>query len=185
MTIFLTGASGLLGNALATAFTKSGWTVHAVHNKRKPTQPGLHLHKIDLTDSKELRHLLNCSKPDSIVNAAALSVPAKCQEDPLLSKALNVALPVELAQVAADQELRFITFSTDLVFDGKLGNYHPSSPTNPTNLYGEHKRESEIRVEETYEKTCIIRLPLLMGNSPSGTRSTVEGKVQETGYSII
>ena len=174
MTIFLTGASGLLGHALAKAFAQTQWKVHGTSHRQRPSAKNICLHQVDLTKSEELNKLLKDIKPDAIVNAASLSVPADCEKDPLRSKALNITLPTEIARIANDQDLDFIHFSTDMVFDGKAGNYLPDSPTNPTNLYGEHKRESEIRVHDLAPNSRILRLPLLMGNSLSGTRSVHE-----------
>jgi dTDP-4-dehydrorhamnose reductase len=174
MKIFLTGASGLLGNALAAAFLKSGWTVHASSHREPPNQEGLKIHHLDLADTASTRKLISDIQPDVIINAAALSVPAECEANPRLSHTLNAGLPWELARLARDNGLRYIHYSTDMVFDGKEGNYKENSLTKPTNFYGEHKLEAEHRLRETYPPTCTIRLPLLMGNSPSRNRSVHE-----------
>ena len=174
MKLFLTGASGLLGNAIVSAFLDAGWTVHASAHIQTPTDSRLRLHKIDLTQPTELIRLLKRIHPTAIINAAAYTIPAKCAKLPNKSESLNVQLPTVLADVAVKTGARFIHFSTDMVFDGKRGNYTPDCAANPTNLYGEHKLASEFRVQETYPESCIIRLPLLMGNSPSGTRSVHE-----------
>ena len=174
MKLFLTGASGLLGNALAASFLDKGWTIHASWHTRKPLLSEPKLHRSDLADVQQLESMLETIQPDLIVNAAALTIPSDCAKNPELSKAINVEMPVALASFSSRNQTRLIHYSTDMVFDGKAGNYQPDSPTNPTNLYGEHKRESEKRVQELYPESCIIRLPLLTGNSPAGTRSVHE-----------
>jgi dTDP-4-dehydrorhamnose reductase len=174
MKLFLTGASGLLGHALAVSFLKMGWEVHASSHQHPPLANGLRLHKVDLLNKDALREWLSQTRQNAIVNAAGLSVSETCDENPPLSQALNVELPCDLARIAGEQGLRFIHFSTDMVFDGKSGNYSTSSPTQPSNRYGQHKLESEKQVRGLYKQSCVIRLPLLMGNSPSGTRSVHE-----------
>ena len=174
MTIFLTGSSGLLGNTLAAAFIENGWEIHGSVHQQSAQINGMTIHKVNLADVSNLRVLLDQIQPKAIINAAALSRPADCDADPDLSEALNVNLPVHLASYAEEQGIHFIHFSSDMVFDGKAGNYTESSPTNPTNLYGQHKLESEYRIQEANPAACILRLPLLMGNSPSGLRSVHE-----------
>ncbi|MCZ6675223.1 MAG: SDR family oxidoreductase [Verrucomicrobia bacterium] len=175
MTIFLTGASGLLGHALAKAFLRKGWGVHGTVNQLPVQMDGLRIHNLDLSTSGELTNTLSNIGPQVIVNAAALSVPATCQIHPQLSHALNVILPNELARYAAQEGIHLIHYSTDMVFDGKSGNYSENDSTHPKNLYGEHKLESEKRVQDISPNTSVvIRLPLLTGNSLSGKRSMHE-----------
>ena len=174
MIIFLTGASGLLGHALADAFVKKKWIVHAsVHNRRPPASSVIG-HDMDLSQSGNLDELFDAIRPDAIVNAAALAAPAECQDNPPLSKAVNVDLPHELARLALTHQSRLIHFSSDMVFDGKSGHYSESDATNPTNLYGKHKQQSENHVLSVLPSSCVLRLPLLTGNSPAGTRSVHE-----------
>ncbi|MDA9764392.1 MAG: sugar nucleotide-binding protein [Opitutales bacterium] len=174
MNLFLTGASGLLGHALASAFLDAGWTVHASSHTKQPLDPRLQLYPCDLSQTHALRPPLETVQADAIINAAAITIPAECAKAPNLSRALNINLPTTLAEFAAENKTRLIHFSTDMVFDGKAENYAENSPPNPTNLYGEHKLESENRIQELYPEACIVRLPLLMGNSPAGTRSVHE-----------
>lgn len=134
MTIFLTGASGLLGNAIAKRLLDLGHSIHATTHKTNVSLPGLIQHQ--------------------------------------------VALPVQLATIASKLKSRYIHFSTDMVFDGKRGNYSEKDTPAPTNLYAEHKLASETWVQENANESCIIRLPLLMGNSISGTRSVHEAHWQ-------
>ena len=114
---------------------------------------------------------------DSVCFAAYAENPEYMETLRLLDarkKELRDRLPTTLAEFAAENKTRLIHFSTDMVFDGKAENYAENSPPNPTNLYGEHKLESENRIQELYPEACIVRLPLLMGNSPAGTRSVHE-----------
>ena len=134
---------------------------------------------MDLSKKNAAREWPSQVKPDAIVNAAALAVSAACEENPKLSKTINIDLPVELARFANEHKLRFIHFSSDMVFDVKTGNYSTSSPTNPSNMYGKHKLDPEKQVHESYEQSCVIRLPLLMGNSPYGMRFVHEALWQE------
>ena len=174
MKVFLTGASGLLGHAISAALNHSNHHVVSVWHKTPIHGSPEDIIELDLTAPHALEKALLKTQPDAIINAAALSAPADCERDPKRSEALNVTLPASLAKYAADHNVRLIHFSTDMVFDGQEGSYTPDSPTNPTNLYGKHKLASEIQLREICPSSCTLRLPLLMGNSPSGIRSVHE-----------
>ncbi|MCB1122960.1 MAG: NAD-dependent epimerase/dehydratase family protein, partial [Verrucomicrobiae bacterium] len=68
MKIFLTGASGLLGNALANAFLTQDWEVHVTTHQRAARIGGLQVHPLDLTDTASLRNLISTLQPEAIVN---------------------------------------------------------------------------------------------------------------------
>ena len=90
-----------------------------------------------------------------------------CEKNPELARRVNVDVTATLAELAADIPLVF--FSTDLVFDGRAGNYEGSLPVNPLNVYARTKLESE-RLLLTNPRHLVIRSALNGGNSPTGDR---------------
>ncbi len=66
-------------------------------------------------------------------------------------------------------EIPFFFFSSDLVFDGRQGNYDENSSTNPLNLYGETKVAAEQIVLANPNHT-VIRTSLNGGVSPTADR---------------
>ncbi|HZR20163.1 MAG TPA: sugar nucleotide-binding protein, partial [Verrucomicrobiae bacterium] len=62
-----------------------------------------------------------------------------------------------------------VFFSTDLVFDGKQGNYDESSPINPLSVYAETKATAEQLVLANPKHT-VVRTSLNGGRSPTGDR---------------
>jgi dTDP-4-dehydrorhamnose reductase len=69
--------------------------------------------------------------------------------------------------LAAD--IPFIFFSTDLVFDGKSGNYDESAPVNPLITYGETKVAAE-KIVLANPKHTVVRTSMNSGASPSSDR---------------
>jgi len=173
--ILLTGASGLVGSALARAAHAQGHEVFGIVGRWSEQVPGAAgLLARDLTDSSCAHELVRGMHPDCIVNAAAISEPAACEADPARSRAVNVEFPAALAAVAAQARVRFIHLSTEQVFDGEGGPYRPDAPVNPLNLYGRQKREAEEWVLAADRHAAVVRLPLLFGNSLTGRRSVHE-----------
>ncbi|PXA05683.1 NAD(P)-dependent oxidoreductase [Coraliomargarita sinensis] len=177
MKILLTGASGLLGNAYASAAVRRGHEVIALANQHTPVAGGISRSlQIDLRAPDPLTSLCLEIWPDAIVNCAAISNPASVEADPKLAEKINVALPRHLAQLSNHLGARLIHISTDMVFDGRAEEpYRSTDMPAPTNLYGQTKLMAEREVlEHNPEDPVVLRIPILMGNSPGGRRSVHE-----------
>ncbi|MEP6662288.1 MAG: SDR family oxidoreductase [Verrucomicrobiota bacterium] len=156
--VWITGAGGLLGNYLVqTASTFApDWKVF-----------GLTRSQLDLTDDKSVREKFQRDQPDFIIHCAAQSKVPACQSDPELAWKLNVDVTTALTKIA--QNIPFIFFSTDLVFDGLKGNYVETDATNPVTVYGETKVAAEKIVLQNPRHT-VIRTSMNCGISPTGDR---------------
>lgn len=177
MTIFVTGASGLVGSAFARAATRRGHrVVGTVGSHRAPVEGVTEQLAVDLTHPSAITSAVLDAFPEAIVNCAALSVPEQCDANPALAQALNVALPGTLARLAHHVSARFVHLSSEQVFDGARDTpYAASDRVAPINLYGRQKIESERLVHAAAAEFAVtLRAPLLMGNSVSGQRSNHE-----------
>ncbi len=177
MTIFLTGASGLVGSAFARAAARRGHRVVGVVGGYAGEIEGLAKKlAVELTDEAATGAAVLDAFPDAIVNCAAISVPEHCELDPARAQAMNVGLPTTLARLAHHVSARFVHLSSEQVFDGTTTKpYAAGDATTPINLYARQKRESEQAVREAAPTLAItLRVPLLMGDSPGGKRSLHE-----------
>jgi dTDP-4-dehydrorhamnose reductase len=123
--------------------------------------------QIDLTDFAAVRELFRRQSPQLIIHCAALSQSPACQANPSLARKINTESTALLAELAADLPLIF--FSTDLVFDGRTGNYDESAAVNPLSIYAETKVAAEKMVLANPRHT-VIRTSLNGGISLSGNR---------------
>jgi dTDP-4-dehydrorhamnose reductase len=176
MNIFLTGASGLVGGAFAQIAAKKGHrVVGTIGSFTKEIEGVAKKDVLNLESVETLTAQVRTAEPQVIVNAAGVSEPAKCDADPIKSNALNVLLPAQLADIAQKIGVRFLHLSSEQVFDGSRSPYAVGDAVSPINLYGQQKVESEQRVQALAPRlSASVRLPLLMGNSPSGRRSLHE-----------
>ena len=181
MKILLTGSSGLLGHNFAELAAKRGHQVYGLYNCRKPTSAGLYKSiQMDLRSPGDLTQMCLELWPDAIVNCAAISSPAHCELHPIIAEQINVKLPQLLAQICTHIGARQIHISSDLVFDGlKDQPYRSTDLPNPLSLYGQYKLMAERTVlEHNPEDPVVLRVPLLMGKSPSQSRSVHEKLLQ-------
>lgn len=140
------------------------------------------------TNSQELN--LNRPSLDSLpirdkthlIIAAAQTKPAACEKDPQGTRKVNVEGTLHLAKLAAKREITPVLFSTDYVFDGKLGIYSESSPHSPLNEYGKQKSLLEKMISDVTDGNyLLLRLSKIYTTIPSDHTllDKIFSKVQE------
>jgi dTDP-4-dehydrorhamnose reductase len=120
---------------------------------------------LDLTDFAAVERRFLAESPRLIIHCAAMSKTTDCQASPAQAGRINVEATARLAELAAASD--FIFFSTDLVFDGRQGNYVETDAVNPLSVYGETKAAAEAVVARNTRHT-VVRTSLNSGASPSG-----------------
>jgi dTDP-4-dehydrorhamnose reductase len=158
-TVWITGAGGLIGSHLVRFAPEAHSPRHAIR--------GLTRGDLDLTDPRAVRYAFAGQKPQLIIHCAALSKPPDCQVNPSLARKLNVEATALLAGLAS--AIPFVFFSSDLVFDGRQGNYDESAAPHPLNVYAETKIAAE-QIVLANPKHTVIRTSLNGGVSPTGDR---------------
>lgn len=156
--VWITGAGGLIGGYLVrTARTFAPrWRIFPLARS-----------DVDLADFPKVAALFHQEQPDAILHCAALSKSPDCQANPALAQRLNVDVTRYLCELSRD--IPFIFFSSDLVFDGRTGNYDETSKVNPLSVYAKTKVAAESYVLSNPRHT-VIRTSLNGGISPTGDR---------------
>jgi len=156
---WITGANGLIGNYLVQTAPHLAptWCVRALTRA-----------DFDLLDFATVAREFVKDKPQLVIHCAAITVVSEAQKNPELARRVNVEVTKLLAELAAEIPLFF--FSTDLVFDGRKGNYAEMDAVNPLHLYGETKVAAEEIVLKNL-RHLVIRTSINGGRSPSGNRA--------------
>ena len=151
--LLITGATGTLGRALARVARHRGLPV--VLTSRA---------ELDLGDWRSIAETIARVKPWAIVNAAGYVRVAEAERDADACMAANAEGAGRLARAAAARDLPFVTFSSDLVFDGLAGRaYDETDPVCPASVYGESKAEAERLVAEAGGHALIVRTSAFFG----------------------
>jgi dTDP-4-dehydrorhamnose reductase len=155
---WITGANGLIGNYLVQTAPRfaSRWRVRALTRN-----------DFDLLDFKAVEHEFKKDKPQLVIHCAAISAISEAQKNPAIANKINVEATKMLAELAS--EIQFIFFSTDLVFDGRKGNYVESDDVNPITLYAETKVSAEQIILRN-PKHLVVRASINGGISGAGNR---------------
>ena len=155
MKIAITGATGMLGQALCKAFAK-----HAVYplSSRQP----------DVTSLDTVRKLVSDLKPDWILHTAAFTRVDEAESNPLEAYRVNALGARNMAVAAFENGSGLVYYSTDYVFDGTQNRpYREWDPVNPLNEYGRSKLAGEFFVRSLCPLHLIVRTSWLFGSGGS------------------
>jgi dTDP-4-dehydrorhamnose reductase len=156
--VWVTGANGLIGSYLVQLAPKlaPNWRVQALTRA-----------ELDLLDSDAVRSKFQEDRPRFVIHCAAITRIAAAHANPALARRVNVEVTQQLAELAA--EIPFVFFSSDLVFDGRKGNYTEADPVNPIHIYGETKVAAE-QIVLTNPRHLVVRTSITGGISHAGDR---------------
>lgn len=156
---WITGGDGLIASYLLRDAGSNAPECEAIRLNRE---------RVDLLDFDAVEREFRRDAPTVVIHCAALSRTGACDADPQLARRVNVGVTRHLAELCAS--IPFVFFSTDLVFDGRSGNYPETAPVNPRSRYAETKAEAEQVVLRNPRHT-VIRTSLNVGVSRSGGRA--------------
>ncbi len=151
MKVTILGASGLLGKALMREWNEDEIV-------------GLGSRDVDIRDLDKVREVVEKTRPEWIVLAAAYTNVDDCENHPDLALAVNRDGAVNVANAAKLTGAKLLFLSSDYVFDGKKTSpYETEDVRNPQSVYGRSKAEAEVRLLEVLPECCIARTSWLFG----------------------
>jgi dTDP-4-dehydrorhamnose reductase len=157
--VWITGSHGLIGNYLVQGAPR----LTPQRRVRALTRADF-----DLLDFSAVEREFRRDSPQLVIHCAAITQVADADKDPALARRVNVDVTRLLAGLAADRE--FVFYSTDLVFDGRRGDYVETDAPNPLHLYGETKLAAEEIVLKN-PRHLVIRTSINGGVSRAGNRA--------------
>ncbi len=157
--ICIIGANGLLGNKLLQ--TLHHYDLIGTFNQTTINSSNIELVQLDISKFENCNYLLK-TKPDFIINTAAITNVDFCEKYPEKSYLVNVTGVKNLVKIANKLDCKLIHISTDGIFSGREENYKEDDETDPVNYYGKIKLESENEVK-CLNNHLIFRTNLLYG----------------------
>ena len=141
---------------------------------------------LDLSDAGSIRPILAGLHPTVLINCAAYTAVDRAESEPVLAGVVNTTAVGVMAEVMADLGGRFVTFSTDYVFDGTSERpYVESDPASPINTYGATKRAGEVAALETYPGSLVIRTSWVLSGTHPNFAATMIRRAREGEVSVV
>ncbi|WP_027364752.1 dTDP-4-dehydrorhamnose reductase [Desulfotruncus alcoholivorax] len=153
MTVFVTGAAGMLGQDVVAEFRSRQSKVIAKDHA-----------SLDITNLEHVEQAIGHYKPAIVVNCAAYTDVDRAESEPQKAYFINGLGPRNLALACQKNKAVLVHISTDYVFDGSQNRpYGVYDPTNPLNVYGASKLWGENAVREILKSFYLIRTSWLFG----------------------
>jgi dTDP-4-dehydrorhamnose reductase len=146
--VLVTGANGQLGWELQQAA------------KANPNFEFIFLDRsaMDLSNPDDLLKIIESYAPSAIINTAAYTAVDKAEIEKSLAHVINAEAVAELASIAKNKNIPFITYSTDYVFSGNAAiPYVTDTQLAPVNYYGKTKADGEQMALAANPDSIIIR----------------------------
>jgi dTDP-4-dehydrorhamnose reductase len=164
--IVVFGSSGQLGIELCAELTRRGYEIR-----------GFERAALDICDGDKVERALAEFDPIAVFNSAAYNQVDIAEREPLAAYEANALGVRNIALACRQNDARLVHFSTDYVYDGKLGRpYVETDPTHPLGAYAVSKLAGELYVQAYLERPIIVRTSGVFG--PGGLH-TARGNFPE------
>src|SRR5438270_5946160 len=126
---------------------------------------------VNVEEHDALRAAVSRAAPQLVVNCTAYTKVDAAENEPERAFGINALAAEAMAKAARDAGARFLTFSTDYVFDGEKGEpYSEGDRPNPQTVYGVSKLTGELLVERHDSNALIVRVCGLYGTRVSTSK---------------
>jgi dTDP-4-dehydrorhamnose reductase len=144
--VLLTGGTGILGTQiLSDQYNVSHIKIY--HPLRKD---------LDITSINSVFSYFANNCFDMVLHCAAYTQTLTAEEEIKKCIETNIIGTWNLLKCSMEKKMRFVYISTDYVFDGRNGNYHPEDAINPIGRYSKSKAAAELMVR-MYDNSLSIR----------------------------
>ncbi|MGN1327427.1 MAG: dTDP-4-dehydrorhamnose reductase [Clostridia bacterium] len=164
MKILITGANGMLANAVKEEFENEEVICTDVA-------------ELDITNVENVNEFVTKVKPDYIINCAAYTAVDKAEENEELVYKINAIGPKNLAVAAKANDATLVHISTDYVFGGEKPveeDYSEDDEKNPQAVYGTTKLAGEKFIENNCSNYYIFRTAWLYGEGHNFVRTMLK-----------
>jgi dTDP-4-dehydrorhamnose reductase len=167
MKILLIGHLGMLGHDLHSLLSQGNKVV------------GKDIDTLDITNELHCKKVISQVKPELIINAAAYTAVDLAEKEKEKCFAVNANGVLNLVK-ACPEEVKFVHFSTDYVFDGQqISPYFETDFCNPINVYGKSKLVGENHIYGHKKNHPVIRTAWLYGKNGKNFVTTILNKVKK------
>jgi dTDP-4-dehydrorhamnose reductase len=154
MKVLITGANGMVAKATIKYCKNIGDEVS-----------GFTRQQLDIADFKQVNEIFTQEKPGAVINCAAYTDVDGSETNIETCYKANAIGVENLALACKKIDAKFVTISTDYVFDGTNEGFYTQQDTpNPISVYGKAKLDGEQRVKNAYARSIIVRSGWIYGN---------------------
>lgn len=161
----------MLGQSVSNRFTDLGFSVITAARKNAE-------YCFDFVDDSAMRDCILASKPDVVINTAALVDISCCENNTGLAYQINTRIPGVLTEICRDQGIYFVQVSTDHYYAcGGSSKHNEAEAVVLVNEYARTKYLGE-QLALTYKNSLVLRTNIV-GFRGTDKPTFVEWAIQE------
>jgi len=175
MRVLVTGSNGLLGQKL-TGLLQQDDEIYLIATARGASVLNINrgeFHSMDIADRPNVENVLRLTRPDVIINTAAMTQVDECETQREACWKANVTAVENLVSCCEALSIHLVHVSTDFIFDGSHGPLDELATPGPVNFYGESKLAAEKVIQESSISWSILRTVLVFGITHDMSRSNI------------
>lgn len=158
--VLITGAGGMLGNAVFPYFSSRFGSVTATDRDVNESW----LEHLDVRDTQRLRRTFESLKPTIVLHLAACTDLEFCEVHADVARETNAESTREVAQLCEEHGATLVYISTAGVFDGtKEGFYTEQDQPRPIMVYGQTKYDGELLAARHCSRHFVVRAGWMVG----------------------
>jgi len=165
MKLLIIGKTGQLGSQLIVDAQKLDYCVLTPDRK-----------ELDISDHRKFLKIVRFEKPDVVINTAAYHNLKQCEQNSLSAFRYNCIAVKNMAEICDKQNIKFITFSTNYVFDGYNTLFDEDSVPSPIQMYGISKLAGEYATLN--HSGTVIRTSVLYGIT--GRENFIDKRIKDS-----
>lgn len=183
MKIMITGSKGQLGTTLCELLKTGKNSLGEIPEELQNAEVvDVDVDELDITDRAAVTELVLSSKPDLIINCAAMTNVDGCETDRKTAELINASGPENLAVAASEAGAALVHVSTDYVFRGDASvPYTEDCACDPVTTYGDSKLNGERLVSAACDRSFIFRTSWLYGLCGNNFVKTIRRIAKEKG----
>jgi dTDP-4-dehydrorhamnose reductase len=175
MKILVTGSNGLLGQKLIELLA-ADTAIKLIATAARPLSIPLsrgEFRLLDITNEISVNQIIDETRPDVIINTAAMTQVDHCETQREACWKANVMAVDYLVNASKKNNVHLVHVSTDFIFDGTQELLDETAVPHPVNFYGESKVAGERVITSSNISWCILRTVLVYGVTKDMSRSNI------------
>ena len=175
MRILVTGSNGLLGQKLSRLLQEDEdvYLIATARGRSAVKVTRGEYHSMDISDRDSVESVLRFTKPEVIINTAAMTQVDDCETQRDACWKANVTAVENLVRCCNALHIHLVHVSTDFIFDGSRGPLDENEIPRPVNYYGESKLAAEKIIQSASASWAILRTVLVFGITQDMSRSNI------------
>ena len=175
MKILVTGSNGLLGQKLI-ELLEADQSIDLIATAARPLSIPLirgEFRLLDITDESTVNQIIDETRPDVVINTAAMTQVDHCETQREACWKANVIAVEYLVNASKRNNVHLVHVSTDFIFDGTKELLDENAIPGPVNFYGESKLAGEKVIISSSISWSILRTVLVYGVTRDMSRSNI------------